>query len=249
VEYIQGLSVQTRLFAYFFAFGFLLGVLYDALGAMRVIFFSPRKSLFIFDAVFGSIAAFLTFICLLAFNHGQVQAYILAGEGLGALVYLLSLGDAAEGLRNWLIKAKRKTIDMVTRPAKFLYGKIKSLFVKNTVTIQKFLKKTGNSVKKCLHSKGELSYNNNELSEAESRNAGGKAKGKASRAKSKDKKARNANKSPKAAQPSVGAGGGVVRVPVRLPDDIAEQRDRRTKKTSRRKAKRGRRASKREREI
>lgn len=247
MEYIQGLSYQTRLFAYFFAFGFLLGTLYDAILLLRVMFVQPRKNVFMLDAVFGSIAAFVTFVCLLALNHGQVQVFLLLGEGLGALVYILSLGAAAAELREALFKVKRKTINTAARPAKFLYGKIKELFGKIIAAIRNFLKKTWDSLKIRLHSEHNLRYNNSVESEAESRTSGGKAKGRASCAKIK--KSRRAKTSQKTAQSSAGAGGGAIRLPVRISDDNAHNRGGRAEKANHRKAKRNSRNPKGERKV
>jgi len=254
VEYIQGLTVQTRMFAYFFALGFLLGLLYDVLRIIRVIVFLPRKNVFVLDALFGSIAAFVTFVCLLVLNHGQVQVFILAAQGLGALVYIFSLGGAMTRFRGGLIWTKRKTIETAIRPAKFLFRKSKSLFGRISNKIHKFLIKTRENVKNRLQSEHRLRYNNTEdswiadlLEEEESQASGGKVKGIAYRAK--NKKARKAKQNQKAAQPVADNRGNFVREPVHLSDDIPDKRSRRSKKADSRKAKRGSRNPLRKRKV
>ena len=192
MEYIQGLAVQTRIFAYFFALGFLMGLLYDALRIVRVLAFPQHKNVFILDAVFGCLSAFITFVCLLVLNYGQIQPFIIAAMGFGALVYILSLGGVMTRFRRNLLWAKRKTIETAVRPVKFLNRKIKATDAKIMAGGAKLLEKISLFVKNRLHSDDELRYNIDgneedawvaELLEEESRATGGKVYGKGLRAK------------------------------------------------------------------
>jgi len=235
MDYIPGLAIQTRLFAYFFAFGFILGLLYDLLRVLRALAFPPRKSLLIFDALFGSLAAFLTFICLLVLNRGRVQAFILLAQALGALVYIFSLGGAMARFRTALLKAKNKAIETAVRPAKFLFGKIKALDAKIYAAIKCFLRKIGDYVKNRLHSNAALLYNNPVLSGAETQMP--KGKGEVFRAKAK--KSRQARAGKKTAQPSADNSGGNFDVRARSPDIDPDRSIRFSKKADSRKGNRG----------
>jgi hypothetical protein len=185
---------------YFLALGFLLGALYDALRFVRCLIMPPRRRGYVFDALFGCLAAILSFLCLLALNHGRAQWFVLAGELLGAMVYHLSLGGTAAGLRQIALKIRRS----VAKPIIFLFRKISDFFARIDAKIRKFLKKTGQNLKKGLHYAHDMRYN----SKRSKHPPGEEKKGRATTHANKRNETQEGEFHQKAAQPPVDFGGG-----------------------------------------
>ena len=80
-------SEQVLIFIASLGVGFLLGVLYDFLRALRLSFTRVKWSVIIFDLLYFFMVAFLSYIFILASNKGEVRSYIIIGELLGAVFY------------------------------------------------------------------------------------------------------------------------------------------------------------------
>ncbi len=65
---------------------------------------NPRN-IFIFfqDIIYFIISGLITFLFVLKFNHGEVRFYILAGEGIGWIIYHITLGE-------WIYKFSSKIV-------------------------------------------------------------------------------------------------------------------------------------------
>ena len=87
-------SEQMLIFLASLGVGFLLGILYDFLRAVRLSFTRGKIAVIIFDLLYFFMVAFVSYIFILASNKGEVRSYIIIGELLGAVFYYFSLGFA-----------------------------------------------------------------------------------------------------------------------------------------------------------
>ncbi len=86
-------KTQFAIFIFSCILGVVLGIIYDCFRIARMII-NPRN-IFIFfqDIVYFLLSALITFLFVLMFNDGESRFYILAGEGIGWIVYHLTFGE------------------------------------------------------------------------------------------------------------------------------------------------------------
>ena len=87
------LAAQTAYFLWSLVLGLVLGVLYDALRAARMITGAGKKCVMVSDILFFTVCGVLTSLFALPFNKGSVRGFILFGEAAGFLAYRLTLGS------------------------------------------------------------------------------------------------------------------------------------------------------------
>ena len=85
---------QVLIFIASLGVGFILGVLYDFLRALKLSFTKGKIAVIIFDLLYFFMVAFWSYIFILAANKGEIRSYIIRGELLGAIFYYFSLGIA-----------------------------------------------------------------------------------------------------------------------------------------------------------
>ncbi len=97
------LKLQLIIFVFSCLWGAGLGFLYDCFRIIRIMI-NPRN-IFIFfqDVIYFIISGLITFLFVLKFNHGEVRFYILAGEGIGWIIYHTTLGE-------WIYKFSSKIV-------------------------------------------------------------------------------------------------------------------------------------------
>ena len=122
MEYIQGLDGQISVFLHSLGIGFLLGVFYDAVCAIRAVLPGGRKVIFVTDILYVIVCAFASFCFILVLNDGRTLLYI------GFTAERLSLGAAAKYL-GLLISSKLRKLfwrikDAVSKPLCSLKEKI-----------------------------------------------------------------------------------------------------------------------------
>ena len=71
MEYIQGLDGQISVFLHSLGIGFLLGVFYDAVCAIRAVLPGGRKVIFVTDILYVIVCAFASFCFILVLNDGS----------------------------------------------------------------------------------------------------------------------------------------------------------------------------------
>ena len=128
MEYIQGLDGQISVFLHSLGIGFLLGVFYDAVCAVRAVLPGGRKVIFVTDILYVIVCAFASFCFILVLNDGRTLLYILAAQLLGFAAERLSLGAVAKHL-GLLISSKLRKLfwrikDAVSKPLCSLKEKI-----------------------------------------------------------------------------------------------------------------------------
>lgn len=89
MDYIVGMPRQTTNFLLSLGFGFCIGVLYDVVRTIRLIFGGGRRTVLIFDILYSAFAGLVTFIFSLVITNGMVMAYVVFGEMLGFLYITL----------------------------------------------------------------------------------------------------------------------------------------------------------------
>ncbi len=156
-------SEQVLVFLASLGVGFLLGVLYDFLRAIRLSFTRGKWSVIIFDLLYFFMVAFVSYIFILAANKGEVRSYIIIGELLGAVFYYFSLGFALMKLTDKFVLLLKRFYSFVFKIISFPFRLIKNLFLKvfgklNTI-FKKSEKKSQKIQKKVLPKARVYVYN------------------------------------------------------------------------------------------
>lgn len=95
MEYIQGLTDQTKIFLYALGFGFLLGVLYGAFRMVRMMIPDSKGFVFFMDLLYFAVCTFLVFCFILVTDSGRIRIYVAFGMILGWAVCYFSFGAIA----------------------------------------------------------------------------------------------------------------------------------------------------------
>lgn len=140
--YTVGQSEQTLVFLASLGVGFLLGVLYDFLRALRLSLTKSRWAVVIFDVIYFFSVAILSYIFILASNKGEVRSYIIVGEFLGAVFYYFSLGVAAVKITDFLVRGIRRFYNFIFRLISFPFRVVGRLFSRFFCVIKTIFKKS-----------------------------------------------------------------------------------------------------------
>ncbi len=132
---------QLAILASSLGVGFLLGVLYDVIRALRLSLTRSKIAVLVCDIIYFLLFGLISFLFILALNKGEIRFYIIVGELIGAFFYYISLGIAVIKLTDKAVSLLRKLYSLVFRvicaPFKalgrlfsWLFGKISKLFKK-----------------------------------------------------------------------------------------------------------------------
>ena len=154
---------QTTNFLLSLGFGFCIGVLYDVVRTIRLIFGGGKRTVLIFDILYSAFAGLVTFIFSLVITNGMVMAYVVFGEMLGFFIYYITFGVFAARFSERVTEAVKgffiKIFKAIATPFLKLFGFFKRVFGKIS---QKSRKKAVKAAKKSkIHLKlcGSLLYN------------------------------------------------------------------------------------------
>ena len=88
-------SISSKIFIFLFSLilGLVLVIIYDVFRIVRMIINSKNVAVFIQDVLYFIISGIITFIFVLGVNSGDSRFYILAGEGIGWIIYHITLGE------------------------------------------------------------------------------------------------------------------------------------------------------------
>lgn len=161
MEYIQGLSVQTRIFFYALGFGFLLGILYDVFRTVRMIVSDSKGFVLFMDLLYFAVCAFLLFCFNLVTDSGHVRFYTAVGEILGWLIYYFSFGAIAIRVGNAVTAFVKRMFSAVFRPVSRLYGKIRQKMRRSVSSGKKIIRKNDKKTKFFLQKYKVMVYNLN----------------------------------------------------------------------------------------
>ena len=155
MDYIVGMPRQTTNFLLSLGFGFCIGVLYDVVRTIRLIFGGGKRTVLIFDILYSAFAGLVTFIFSLVITNGMVMAYVVFGEMLGFFIYYITFGVFAVRFSERVTEAVKGFFIKILE----LFGFFKRVFGKIS---QKSRKKAVKAAKKSkIHLKlcGSLLYN------------------------------------------------------------------------------------------
>lgn len=92
------LADQTRAFLYTVILGLALGLLYDFMRTLRIVFGAGRVFTGVLDLLFCLVAAASFFALTLIFAQGQVRSYTVGGTVLGCVLYFSGVSPVALAL-------------------------------------------------------------------------------------------------------------------------------------------------------
>lgn len=109
--------------------GVVLGAAYDSFRILHLVLGGGKGQRFLFDMLFMTVAALVTFLTALAAEAGQLRFYLLAGEGIGMCAWALTFGELTlwaasviaaflrwlRRLGRWLMRPIYRTIRRVMR--------------------------------------------------------------------------------------------------------------------------------------
>lgn len=116
MDYIVGMPRQTTNFLLSLGFGFCIGVLYDVVRTIRLIFGGGKRTVLIFDILYSAFAGLVTFIFSLVITNGMVMAYVVFGEMLGFFIYYITFGVFAVRFSERVTEAVKGFFIKILRP-------------------------------------------------------------------------------------------------------------------------------------
>ena len=132
---------QLSIFALSLGLGFLLGVLYDVIRAIRLSVTLSKIVLVICDVLYFIFFGLISFLFILALNKGEIRFYIIVGEIIGAVFYYVSLGIA-------VIKVTDKLVSFLRRFYTLVFKVISAPFIALAKVFTAIFKKIGKLFKK-----------------------------------------------------------------------------------------------------
>lgn len=123
MEYIESLGTQTGNFLFSLGFGLIVGISYDIVRTVRLVFTNSKKALYVTDFLFAVFSAFATFLFCLTVTEGEIRWYVILGEAIGFSVYYFSFGIIA-------VRFTDKTVGFIRKLSKKIFFVISSPFLK-----------------------------------------------------------------------------------------------------------------------
>ncbi len=126
-------KTQFMIFLFSCLLGVALGLLYDIFRLIRMIINLRNIFMFIQDVIYFLVSALITFLFVLVFNKGESRFYILAGEGIGWIIYHLTFGEMIYKCSGKIVVVLKSCINKIYSKTKGVISKIhKMLFFKTT---------------------------------------------------------------------------------------------------------------------
>ena len=122
----ETLAMQLIIFGYSCVLGAGLGLLYDFFRIIRMMINPRNIAVFIQDIIYFIISGLITFLFVLGFNRGEARFYILAGEGIGWIIYHITLGEVIYKCSGRVVKSLNLKIGLLTDKIKSIKKKNKS---------------------------------------------------------------------------------------------------------------------------
>ncbi|MBR4286603.1 MAG: spore cortex biosynthesis protein YabQ [Clostridia bacterium] len=145
---------QLAIFIFSLGLGFLLGVLYDVIRALRLSITRSKIVLVICDIIYFIAFGLISFLFILALNKGEIRFYIIVGEAIGALFYYVSLGIAVIKITDKAISILRRlytlAFKIISTPFRGLVKAFSGIFKKLCKLFKKTEKKSSKIQKNLL---------------------------------------------------------------------------------------------------
>ena len=161
-------SDQLLTFGYALLLGAILCVIYDLLSTHRIANGCGAVTVFIADLAFWIVAAFMTFLFMLARTNGEIRGYVLVAELLGFVIFRLTLSK----LLFTLLLAFFKMLARVEDFFAYVFETCAEFANKMGKKSLKILKRVGKRIKKLLKSIRELLYTKKNYVKAENKDDG-----------------------------------------------------------------------------
>lgn len=133
---------QLAIFATSLGVGFLLGVLYDVIRALRLSLTKSKIAILVCDIIYFLLFGLISFLFILALNKGEIRFYIIVGELIGAFFYYISLGIAVIKITDKAISLLRKFYSLAFKVICAPFRALGRLFSRLFGKISKLFKKT-----------------------------------------------------------------------------------------------------------
>lgn len=156
------LSVQIENLMPALGLGFLLGLFYDVVRFLRLVFSKGKILLFITDMLFVVFCTLTSFLLIIGLNNGHIRFYLILAEITGAVVYFSTAGIIISALLHKISFAIKKAVMLIFSPLMFLKTKIDIITKKLTKKSGINLKKIQNKFKKPLQDDDDMLYNIND---------------------------------------------------------------------------------------
>lgn len=147
-------SDQLLTFGYALILGAIFCVLYDFLSAHRIANRCGAVTVFIADLAFWIVAAFTTFLFLLARTKGEIRGYVLVAELIGFVIFRLTFSK----LLFAVLLAFFKTLARINTFFSDVFERLADFVNEISQKTLKILKRVEKKIKKLLKSIGGLLY-------------------------------------------------------------------------------------------
>ena len=104
--------------------GAALGVVYDLFRAVRLLFPPGARLAFAEDGLFFGVVGVAEFVFFLNHTYGQLRVFLLIGQGLGSLIYYLTVGRAVYCVMLHLSRIIRGCLQRVWKALVWIVNKI-----------------------------------------------------------------------------------------------------------------------------
>lgn len=141
----MSLEVQFVTLAAMAGCGALLGVCFDAIGAVVREFRLHRAVQAVLDMLYWAAATLFVFRVLMAANYGEVRMFIFLGMAIGALLYALLLGRftrrTSEAILRAIKRAARLVWRAVMRTVRFFIRLVRVLLIRPILFMYRLIAK------------------------------------------------------------------------------------------------------------
>lgn len=120
---------QTVIFLWAIAVGAGIMLCYDLFRMLRTAFQVSDGAIFAEDVFFFVIAGMITWFYLLESCRGELRGFVMIGEGIGGLIYFLTIGRLVMGIAKPIIHFLQNLIDrLIVRPLQWIWKTVKGIF-------------------------------------------------------------------------------------------------------------------------
>ncbi len=154
-------SEALRQFGIFAIAGFFLGFGYDILRFFRILFKKGRRLVNAEDLLYLPFCAFLLFCCIVEYGSGQLRLYYFFAAGLGAALYLATLGNLTKYTAGAVRRLFLLLAQALKKPILWCYHLIHQIFNKIFGTLCQKISNIAKKMKLYLKKEFTLVYNKN----------------------------------------------------------------------------------------
>lgn len=151
----------------FFIFGAVMGLCYEPLRVLRMLFKHNTVTVFVEDLLFFSLSGFASFVVSLWVGIGYFRVYYMVFAFLGACCYFLTIGMLINRISKKAAKFIKRGIYAVYKiikpKAAKIFGTVVQMFKSLFVNIADFYHNKVSDRKKDLPNADEMVYNKNNL--------------------------------------------------------------------------------------